>query len=112
MARKQREFFYPEPEQAIVCSICDRVVEKGDGDEHHLIPKHKGGEEGPTVHIHRFCHTKIHSLFTNYELAKTYNTPEKIREHPDMAAFIKWVANKPSNFKMKNDRHGSRKGIT
>lgn len=92
-----------------VCSICDRVIEPGDGDDHHLIPVHKGGSGGRVEHIHRFCHTKIHSLFTNAELAKSYSTPELIRSHPEMQEFIRWVQGKPSGFYMKNTMATERK---
>lgn len=112
MARKQREIIYWAAEPAEIrepCCICDRMIEVGDGDEHHLIPRQKGGRDGPTVHIHRFCHTKIHATFTNYELAKVYSTPEAIRAHPIMADFITWVADKPSDFYMKNAAHNERR---
>lgn len=95
----------PEPHP---CPLCDRIVEKGDGDDHHLVPVQKGGKRGPTVHIHRFCHTKIHATFTNYELAKVYSTVEALRAHPEIAKFIAWVEDKPSSFKVKNDRHNDR----
>lgn len=84
-------------------------MEPEDADRHHLIPRQKGGKKGPCVDIHRFCHTKIHSIFTNAELAKKYNTVEALRAHPDIAKFIEWVKEKPSSFYMKNSESGSRK---
>ena len=109
MARKQREIVYwaLEPE-AHPCPLCDRMVEQGDGDDHHLIPQQKGGKSGPTVHIHRFCHSKIHATFTNYELAKVYSTIDALRAHPEIVKFIAWVADKPSSFKTKNFRSNDR----
>jgi len=86
----------------MICPLCERDMAEADCDEHHLIPKQKGGRKGPTVTIHRFCHTKIHSLFTNNELKKLYSTIEDLRAHPDMAKFIEWVQGKPSDFYMKN----------
>lgn len=96
-------------DEVIICSICDRVIADGDGDDHHLIPVHKGGQDGPKEHVHRFCNTKIHSLFTNAELAKSYYTPELLREHPAMREFIAWVSDKPSGFYMKNTMSRGRK---
>lgn len=92
------------------CPLCDREMDEVDADRHHLIPKQKGGKKGPTVDIHRFCHTKIHSIFTNKELASKYNTIEKLREVPEIAEFIIWVAKKPSSFYMKNSESKKRKG--
>ena len=63
---------------------------------HHLVPKsHKGRD---TVTLHRICHRKIHSLFTERELARTYNTIERLLAQPDIAAFRTWVAKKPPEF--------------
>ena len=32
------------------------------------------------------------------ELAPDYDTPEKLRAHPRLAAFVKWVAKRPPGF--------------
>lgn len=79
-------------------------MDDGDADVHHLIPKQKGGRKGPTATIHRFCHTKIHSLFTNGELKKQFSTIDALRTHPEIDKFISWVQGKPSNFYMKNSQ--------
>lgn len=85
-----------------LCPLCNRIMDADDADRHHPIPVHKGGAKGPTVMIHRFCHTKIHSIFKNSELAKKYNTIEALQAHEEMARFITWVQDKPSSFYMKN----------
>jgi chromatin segregation and condensation protein Rec8/ScpA/Scc1 (kleisin family) len=41
---------------------------------------------------------KIHSLFTEEELALKYNSIEKLKEHEEIKKFIKWLKNKPDNF--------------
>lgn len=79
------------------CPICKRKdVEHWD--KHHLIPKLKGGKNGETVNICRMCHDKIHSIFSEAELANYYNTIEKIMENEDVQKFAKWLSKKPSNF--------------
>lgn len=76
-----------------LCPICNRMMYIGKSvDRHHFIPKSKGGKE--TEYIHKICHSKIHSLFTNSMLEKEYNTPEEIRKHEEMQKFIKWVSKK------------------
>jgi hypothetical protein len=97
----------------MICVICKRELPEDPhySDEHHLIPKSKKGKD--TVLIHRLCHNKIHSIWTEKELADYYNTPERIREHPEMRKFIKWFSKKPIDFYVKtkdsNDRKSKRR---
>ena len=65
-------------------------------DRHHLVPKSEGGREARWVH--RICHRKVHSLFTERELAKEYSTPEALRAHPEIQAFLRWIARKDPEF--------------
>ena len=67
-------------------------------DIHHLTPKLKGGKKGPRVTLHKVCHKKIHSLFTEGELARSYNTLGKLLEHPEIQKFIEWVSKKHPEF--------------
>ena len=66
------------------CPICGRPYD-ATMDEHHLRPKCKKGSE--TVTLHRVCHDKIHATFSEKELAKQYNTIEKLLEHEEIARF-------------------------
>ena len=91
------------------CPICDRdMIKDRFVDKHHLIPKCKNGRHTPTIVLHRICHSKIHSIWTEADLAGYYHTVERIKEHPDMQKFIKWVSRKPPEFyektKMSNAR--------
>ena len=97
-------------EQEIIgqCPICDRDMWKGPSiDKHHLIPKCKGGKE--TEYMHKICHRKIHSIWSEKELARDYNNPEKIKEHEEMQKFIKWVKKKEPDFYDKNEQHKRKK---
>jgi hypothetical protein len=93
------------------CGICDRLLGDINVDEHHLIPKTFKGKE--KYRVHRICHTKLHSVFTERELLHYYHTFERIREHSEMQKFIKWVQNKDPGFYDKNKetrvRNGKRK---
>ena len=64
--------------------------------EHHFTPKSEGGREKQP--IHRICHRKIHSLFTEKELADYYNSPSRLMESDAIRAFVKWLENKPLEF--------------
>ncbi|AUN31559.1 restriction endonuclease [Niveispirillum cyanobacteriorum] len=65
-------------------------------EEHHLLPRSQGGKE--KVPLHRVCHRKIHAELSEKELARGYTTLDALRAHPDIAAFIQWVARKPPEF--------------
>lgn len=92
------------------CQICQRPLVEGPSiDVHHLIPKLKGGRKGPTVVLHAVCHTKIHSVFTESELAKKYNTIEKLLEHEEIQKFAQWVSKKDPEFYETNREMSSKK---
>lgn len=81
----------------MICLICKREID-GNSSKHHLVPVLKGGNRSGTVILHRICHDKIHSLFTEQQLAIQYNTIDKLLESEDVKKFVKWVENKPSSF--------------
>lgn len=79
------------------CPICQRELIDGPSvDRHHLIPKSLGGKD--MILLHKVCHQKIHSVFTERELLKTYNTIPMILSHAAIQNFIKWVKKKPATF--------------
>lgn len=79
------------------CGLCGRPLIAGPSvEEHHLLPRSQGGKQ--TVPLHRVCHRKIHAELSEKELARGYTTLEALRAHPDIAAFIQWVARKPPEF--------------
>jgi hypothetical protein len=65
-------------------------------DRHHLMPKaYKGKEQ---FQIHKICHRKIHSAFTEKELMRQYHTWDALRAHEEIQAFIAWVARKDPGY--------------
>lgn len=81
------------------CPICDReITDNSYFDEHHLIPKSKGGKYTEKVKLHRICHEKIHSVWAEHELATYYNTVELIKENAQMQSFLKWIIKKSPEF--------------
>jgi hypothetical protein len=79
-----------------VCPLCDRIIPTTQIDAHHLIPKSHRGTE--TVLLHRICHRQIHALFTETELARQFNTVDKLKSHEEILRFIHWVKQKPDDF--------------
>lgn len=88
---------WSEPAEAppATCALCGRPL--GTRTEwHHVLPKSLGGRE--TVPLHPICHRAIHAAVPNKVLARAFPTLEALREEPEMARFLKWVANKPADF--------------
>ncbi|UUX95124.1 HNH endonuclease [Aquabacterium sp. J223] len=81
----------------LTCPLCDRPVEPGPAaDEHHLVPRSRGGRE--KVLVHRICHRKVHATFSERELARDFHTWAALRAHPEIATFVRWVRNKPPGY--------------
>jgi len=92
---KLRAYYYRHdlvPEQ---CVLCDRPLGTR-WDKHHLKPKTFGGKE--IVIIHKLCHNKIHSVFTERELDNYYHTIERLMENEHIQTFVKWVGKKDPEF--------------
>ena len=78
------------------CPLCGRPLGTVNIDRHHLIPKSFKGTA--QFAIHKICHRKIHSVLTEKELFKAFHRWETLRAHPEIAAFIVWVAKKEPGF--------------
>lgn len=90
------------------CLVCERVMRLT---RHHLIPrqthhsiqkKNKSKKEAAeiitkeqcnqTIAICRLCHSTIHRLFTNIELARTYNTLEALLSDERFFKYAQWAS--------------------
>ena len=97
-----------KPDELSICNLCDRPIPRDLRDAHHLIPKSRGGVV--TVFLHRACHKQVHALFTETELEKNYPSMYALRAHPELARFINWIQDKPSDFNPRI-RRSRNKGI-
>lgn len=94
----------PPPSQtkvlATACDICDRSWIPLT--YHHLIPKgvhekalkrgwHTEDQLNNVAWICRACHSYVHSIATNEELARDWYTIEKLLEREDVTRFAGWV---------------------
>ena len=84
------------------CPLCGREIPPELESRHHLTPKLKGGTHGPIAILHRPCHSKIHSVFTEAELARSYNTIEKLLTHEEIQKFVRWIQRRPIDFRTGN----------
>ena len=72
------------------CPLCGcDMVEGSSVDRHHLIPKCKDGTVAEPVHV--VCHRKIHSTLSEHELDEYWNTWARLKSHPQLRKYIKWV---------------------
>lgn len=55
--------------------------------------------------MHVICHSKIHSLFSEAELARNYSTVEALLGHAEIDRFVKWVKKRPPEFRSRNAKH-------
>jgi len=97
------------------CPLCDRLVPENQESRHHIYPKNcKLSKKIPKSKrfqcetLHDVCHKYLHSVFTNKELVRTYNTITKIKKHDKIQSFISWIKNKPiefnADFKISNNK--------
>ncbi|MEM9188152.1 MAG: HNH endonuclease [Myxococcota bacterium] len=83
------------------CPLCGRPMVPGPSvNRHHLIPKLKGGKQA--FDVHRICHSKVHSLWTEAELRDYFHTWERIRADERMQVFIRWVQKQPAEYVARN----------
>lgn len=79
------------------CPLCGRPLPADASvDVHHPVPRSRGGTVG--VAMHRVCHRKLHATFTERELAGYGDDWERLRAHPEVVAFVGWVARRPPGF--------------
>ncbi|MFZ5748329.1 MAG: HNH endonuclease signature motif containing protein [Pseudomonadota bacterium] len=77
------------------CALCGRPLGRR-VEWHHLVPKSQGGRD--TVALHPICHRAVHAGASNVELARHYADVAALRARPDIARFLRWVADKPPDF--------------
>ena len=49
------------------CALCERSVERST--VHHLVPRARGGNHGPTARLCPTCHRQVHAMFSVTTLA-------------------------------------------
>ena len=73
---------------------------------HHLVPRARHGkprtrklhpkreQREQTVGLCRPCHSQVHAVLSERELAEQYNTIDKLAAHPEVAKFAAWIGTK------------------
>jgi 5-methylcytosine-specific restriction protein A len=71
------------------CGLCEREVQHTS--RHHLVPREEGGRHGPTVPLCQPCHSTVHLLLDNRELARRYCTIELLQGAEELQKYLHWV---------------------
>ncbi|MXZ92605.1 MAG: HNH endonuclease [Chloroflexi bacterium] len=71
------------------CALCERIVERST--VHHLVPRARGGNHGPTAWLCPTCHRQVHAMFSVTTLAEELYSVELLRANPRVASFLRWM---------------------
>ena len=71
------------------CALCERAVERFT--VHHLVPRARGGNHGPTARFCSTCHRQVHAMFSETTLAEELYSVELLRANHRIAAFLNWM---------------------
>nr|WP_137678889.1 HNH endonuclease [Aurantiacibacter suaedae] len=82
-------------DQSAICWLCQRPLGRR-VQLHHVVPKAKRGKV--TVPVHPICHRTIHACFTNAQLMRLGGAREPLVADPEVAKFLRWIADKPPDF--------------
>lgn len=84
------------------CSLCERPFERRQLTKHHCLPRQKGGTVDDVALLCPQCHGMVHATFTNSTLAAIYPSIAKLREAPELTAFLRWVRKQPPSRRKRN----------
>ena len=74
-------------------------------ERHHVVPKSEGGTQ--TVQVHPICHRTIHAFVGNTDLATSDATMDLLRERDDVRRYLRWIADKPPDFRAPTRRRNA-----
>lgn len=94
MSRRARQILPPSTAASRVpesthCALCEREVQHTS--RHHLVPREEGGRHSPTADLCQPCHSSIHLLLDNKELARDYNSIEALRGAEKLQKYLHWI---------------------
>jgi len=85
------------------CDLCERAVDRFT--VHHLIPRARGGNHGPTALLCPTCHRQVHAMFSVTTLAEEMYSVELLRRNPRVADFLRWMRKqRGASFRVRRSR--------
>ncbi len=97
-----------ETGEAPACELCGR--RGAPLTRHHLIPRtrhrdarvrrrYSRAELAQRVAwLCRACHKQVHAVLDEKTLARDYDSVDKLRAHPELARFIRWIRRRPPGY--------------
>lgn len=98
-----------ETERPAHCQLCGREMDQLT--RHHLIPRTRHGNkrtrrqfQREELHqrilwVCRPCHSHIHQVLSEKQLAEDYHHREALLAHPEIRRFVDWIASRPPSLK-------------
>jgi 5-methylcytosine-specific restriction protein A len=88
------------------CELCER---KGVPlTRHHLIPKARGGKDGPTVWLCPDCHALLHQMYDECEITRRLASVDVLRADERLMKDVRFVARQPATRRLTVRRHRRR----
>lgn len=96
-----------QPEHCVMCRRSTPLT------RHHLVPRtlhnrkrirrrfSRNELHGNILWVCRACHSKIHSTFSEMELAEHYHSLERLMNSEEIRRFVDWLTDKPDGFRPK-----------
>ena len=85
------------------CELCERAVERVT--VHHLVPRARGGNHGPTALLCPTCHRQVHAMFSVTTLAEEMHSVALLRSNPRIADFLRWMRKqRGASFRVRRSR--------
>jgi len=96
------------------CELCGR--EGVELTRHHLIPRTRHRNRRVRrrfsrdeltrriLLVCRPCHSQIHALLSEKELADHYHSREALLAHPGIRRFVAWIRSRPADLKLRSRR--------
>lgn len=78
-----------------ICELCNREVPFIT--EHHLIPKERGGKHYDTAKFCKMCHTQIHALYSNRELAARLFSIRRLQSDDGIKKYLNFIKKMPGD---------------
>jgi hypothetical protein len=87
------------------CELCSRSA--ANLTRHHFIPRtrHRNRKNKQLFDraevreriawLCRPCHKQVHTVLDEKQLEREYSTVESLASHPEIAAFVDWIRDKP-----------------
>jgi predicted RNA-binding protein len=97
------------PNRPAACELCGRSMINLT--QHHLIPRTRHRNKRVQkqfsrndmltriLWVCRPCHSHIHTVLSEKELAMHFNTRTALLQHPDILRFVEWIRKRPTGFK-------------